>query len=136
MKKLLLFSMALAAFAPGERVLWRGDADPDTVAAATGVAAEPADVVAMLLGVGAMVAGAKTGAGPGASQIGMAALSGPQEMIRRSLMSYQRGEEQAADRAAIAAWLEKVHPVKRSVHKDRTSPTRTTSVASATEKHS
>ena len=51
MKKLLLFSMALAAFAPGERVLWRGDADPDTVAAATGVAAEPADVVAMLLGV-------------------------------------------------------------------------------------
>ena len=42
---------SIAAFAPGERVLWRGDADLATVAAATGVAAEPADVVALLLGV-------------------------------------------------------------------------------------
>lgn len=41
----------IAAFAPAERVLWRGEADRDTVAAATGVSAEPADVVALLLGV-------------------------------------------------------------------------------------
>jgi len=42
---------SIAAFAPGERVLLRGAADLRTVAAATGVAAEPSDVVALLLGV-------------------------------------------------------------------------------------
>ncbi|MFM7736736.1 MAG: hypothetical protein ACKPBU_12240 [Alphaproteobacteria bacterium] len=42
---------SIAAYAPGERVLWRGDADLRTVAATTGVAAEPSDVVALLLGV-------------------------------------------------------------------------------------
>lgn len=42
---------SIAAYAPGERVLWRGESDLRTVAAATGVAAEPADVVALLLGV-------------------------------------------------------------------------------------
>jgi predicted Zn-dependent protease len=31
----------------------------------------------------------------------MGALLGPQELIRRSLLAYQRGEEQAADRAAV-----------------------------------
>ncbi len=42
---------SIAAFAPSERVLLRGAADLRTVAAATGVAAEPSDVVALLLGV-------------------------------------------------------------------------------------
>jgi len=58
-------------------------------------------IIATLLGVGAMVAGAKSGAGQGASQVGMAALSGPQEMIRRSLLSYVRAQEEQADKAGV-----------------------------------
>jgi predicted Zn-dependent protease len=58
-------------------------------------------ILATLLGVGAMVAGAKTGAGQNASQIGMAALSAPQEMIRRSLLSYVRAQEEQADKAGV-----------------------------------
>jgi predicted Zn-dependent protease len=58
-------------------------------------------VLATLLGVGAMVAGAKTGAGQNASQIGMAALSAPQEIIRRSLLSYVRAQEEQADKAGV-----------------------------------
>ncbi|MFV0281798.1 MAG: M48 family metalloprotease [Rhodoblastus sp.] len=38
----------------------------------------------------------------GMDQTGMAGLLlGPQELVRRSLLAYQRGEEQAADRAAV-----------------------------------
>src|SRR5689334_11845571 len=58
-------------------------------------------ILATLLGVGAMVAGAKTSAGQGAGQIGMAALAGPQEMIKRSLLSYVRGQEEQADKAGV-----------------------------------
>lgn len=58
-------------------------------------------IVAMLLGVGAMVAGAKSGPNSGASNIGAAAISAPQEMIRRNLLSYQRQQEENADRAAV-----------------------------------
>ena len=58
-------------------------------------------ILATLLGVGAMVAGAKTGAGQNASQIGMAALSAPQEIIRRSLLSYVRAQEEQADKAGV-----------------------------------
>jgi predicted Zn-dependent protease len=54
-------------------------------------------IVAMLLGVGAMVAGG--GRNNGASSAGMAAISAPQEMIRRNLLSYQRQQEENADRA-------------------------------------
>ena len=56
-------------------------------------------IVALLVGVGAMVAGAH--AGSGGANIGAAALSLPQEMIRRSLLSYQRAQEDQADRAAV-----------------------------------
>jgi predicted Zn-dependent protease len=56
-------------------------------------------IVAMLLGVGAMVAGA--GRNNGASNAGMAAISAPQEMIRRNLLSYQRQQEENADRAGV-----------------------------------
>ncbi len=56
-------------------------------------------IVAMLLGVGAMVAG--SGRNNGASNAGMAAISGPQEMIRRNLLSYQRQQEENADRAGV-----------------------------------
>jgi predicted Zn-dependent protease len=57
-------------------------------------------IVAMLLGVGAMVAGASSGA-RGGSDIGMAAMTMPPEIIRRSLLSYQRAQEEQADRAAV-----------------------------------
>jgi predicted Zn-dependent protease len=58
-------------------------------------------IVAMLLGVGAVVAGAKSGSNGAASNVGMAALSAPQEVIRRSLLSYQRQQEENADRAGV-----------------------------------
>jgi len=58
-------------------------------------------ILATVLGLGAMVAGAKTGAGQSASQIGMAALTGPQEMIRRSLLSYVRAQEEQAEKAGV-----------------------------------
>ena len=57
-------------------------------------------IVAMLLGVGAMVAGAKGGSS-GAGNIGAAAISAPQEAIRRNLLSYQRQQEENADRAGV-----------------------------------
>src|SRR6266700_261752 len=51
-------------------------------------------IIAMLLGAGALVAGASRGSGG-------AAIAGPQEMIRRSLLSYQRQQEENADRAGV-----------------------------------
>jgi predicted Zn-dependent protease len=54
----------------------------------------------MLLGIGAMVASARTGS-QGAGQVGAAAIAAPQEAIRRSLLSYQRTQEEAADRAGV-----------------------------------
>src|SRR5262249_50869035 len=55
-------------------------------------------ILATVLGVGAIVAGAKSGAGAssGVGQVGMAALSAPQEIIRRSLLSYVRQQEEQA----------------------------------------
>src|SRR5436190_85636 len=59
-------------------------------------------ILAMLLGAGALVAGAKTGgAGNGLTQAGAAAVQAPQEMIRRNLLSYQRQQEENADRAGV-----------------------------------
>src|SRR4051812_17737680 len=58
-------------------------------------------IIAMLLGAGAMVAGARSGAGSGLTNAGAAAISGPQEMIRRSLLSYVRQQEENADRAGV-----------------------------------
>ncbi|MGQ0681783.1 M48 family metalloprotease [Bradyrhizobium sp.] len=58
-------------------------------------------IIAMLLGAGAMVAGARSGPGSGMSQAGAAAMQAPQEMIRRSLLSYQRQHEENADRAGV-----------------------------------
>ncbi|OYX72878.1 MAG: peptidase [Rhizobiales bacterium 32-66-11] len=57
-------------------------------------------IVAMLLAGAGVAAGAATGSsGLGSAAAG--AITAPQEMIRRSLLSYQRGEEQAADRSAV-----------------------------------
>jgi predicted Zn-dependent protease len=58
-------------------------------------------VIAMLLGAGALVAGAKGGGDNGLTNAGAAAISAPQELIRRSLLSYQRQQEENADRAGV-----------------------------------
>ncbi len=59
-------------------------------------------VVGMLLGAGAVAGAAASGDRVGSSGIGtMGAVLGPTELVRRSMLSYQRAEEQAADRAAI-----------------------------------
>jgi predicted Zn-dependent protease len=58
-------------------------------------------IIAMLLGAGAVVAGARGNADNGLASAGAAALAGPQEMIRRSLLSYQRQQEENADRAGV-----------------------------------
>jgi len=59
-------------------------------------------IIAMLLGAGALVAGARSGnSNNGLANAGAAAIAGPQEMIRRSLLSYQRQQEENADRAGV-----------------------------------
>src|SRR5215471_17649156 len=58
-------------------------------------------IIAMLLGAGAMVAGARSNSNSGLANAGAAAIAGPQEMIRRSLLSYQRQQEENADRAGV-----------------------------------
>jgi len=62
--------------------------------------ASTAALLTMLLGAGALIAGASSGSTGGAN-IGVAALSAPQSIIMRSLLSYQRAHEEAADRAAV-----------------------------------
>jgi predicted Zn-dependent protease len=57
-------------------------------------------ILAMLLGAGALVAGAAKNSN-GMADAGAAAFAGPQEMIRRSLLSYQRQQEENADRAGV-----------------------------------
>ncbi len=57
-------------------------------------------ILATILGVGAMVA-ASAGGVQGAGNVGMAAISAPQEMIKRSLLSYVRAQEEQADKAAV-----------------------------------
>jgi predicted Zn-dependent protease len=61
-------------------------------------------IIAMLLGVGALAAGARSNnqyGGGGLTNAGAAAISGPQNMILRSLLSYQRQQEESADRAGV-----------------------------------
>jgi predicted Zn-dependent protease len=58
-------------------------------------------IIAMLLGAGAIVAGARSNSNGGLANAGAAAIAGPQEMIRRSLLSYQRQQEENADRAGV-----------------------------------
>jgi predicted Zn-dependent protease len=58
-------------------------------------------IIAMLVGAGAMVAGARSGSDNGLANVGAAAIAGPQEMIRHNLISYQRQQEENADRAGV-----------------------------------
>ena len=62
--------------------------------------AQTAAIVAMLLGVGAVVAGARSGS-TDMGNAGMAALSAPQAYLQHSLLSYQRAQEDYADRAGV-----------------------------------
>ena len=60
-------------------------------------------IIAMLLGAGALVAGARSSgsASNGLVNAGAAAVSAPQEMIRRNLISYVRQQEENADKAGV-----------------------------------
>jgi predicted Zn-dependent protease len=59
-------------------------------------------IIATVLGAGALAMGARGGGGgSGLANAGAAALAGPGEMIRRSLLSYQRQQEENADRAGV-----------------------------------
>ena len=55
-------------------------------------------ILATLLGIGAMVAASRSGGDVGNPS---AAILGPQSMIQRSLLSYQRSQEEQADRAGV-----------------------------------
>ena len=65
--------------------------------------AQTAAILAMLLGVGAAVGAATSGgaASTNMGQLAPAIIQGPQEMVRRSLLSYVRAQEEAADRAGV-----------------------------------
>lgn len=66
-------------------------------------------IVAMLLAGAGVAAGAASGMdGRNLGNVAAAGMSAPQEMIRRSLLSYQRSEEQAADRSAVK-YLDATH---------------------------
>ncbi len=61
--------------------------------------AETAMIITMLLGVGAVAASAASRGNVGGNP--MAAIAGPQSMILRSLLAYQRQQEEQADRAGV-----------------------------------
>jgi len=58
-------------------------------------------IIAMLLGAGAVVAGSRSGSGSGLTQAGAAAMSAPGEVIKRTLLSYVRQQEENADKAGV-----------------------------------
>src|SRR5216684_5797477 len=60
--------------------------------------AQAASIIAMILGLGGAIAASRSGGGGGNPA---AAILGPQETIRRSLLSYQRAQEEQADRAGV-----------------------------------
>jgi predicted Zn-dependent protease len=62
--------------------------------------AQVASILALLLGIGGAVAASRSGGGYGAGNPS-AAILGPQESIRRTLLSYQRAQEEQADRAGV-----------------------------------
>src|SRR5262249_48348551 len=61
--------------------------------------AETAMIIAMVLGLGAVAATATSHGNVGGNPI--AAIAGPQSMIMRSLLAYQRQQEEQADRAGV-----------------------------------
>ena len=63
--------------------------------------AQTQSIVAMLLGVGAMVAGATAGRNTSVGQLGGAAVMAPQSAILHSLLAYVRTQEDQADHAGV-----------------------------------
>ena len=63
-------------------------------------AATTQSVIALLLGVGAMVAASRSNSAS-AGQAGAAAITAPQAMLESSLLSYVRTQEDSADRAGV-----------------------------------
>jgi predicted Zn-dependent protease len=64
--------------------------------------AQTAAIIAMLLGVGAAVAGARSGGGDGSvGNATMAAIMAPQSLMMYSILSYQRQQEEQADKAGV-----------------------------------
>ncbi len=61
--------------------------------------AQTAAILAMLLGLGAAMAGARSGNGVG--NAAMAAVMAPQSAMMMSLLSYQRQQEEQADKAGV-----------------------------------
>ena len=62
--------------------------------------AQTAAIVTMLLGAGAMAAGARSGSGNMAN-IGAAAINAPQSYLMHTLLAYQRAQEDQADRSGV-----------------------------------
>jgi predicted Zn-dependent protease len=62
--------------------------------------AQTAAIIAMLVGIGAVVAGARSG-NTDMGNIGAAAVTAPQAYLQNTMLSYQRGQEEAADRAGV-----------------------------------
>src|ERR1700744_3878119 len=62
--------------------------------------AQTAMIIAMLLGVGAMVAGARS-SNTDMGNVGGAGFTAPQALAMNSLLSYQRAQEESADRAGV-----------------------------------
>ncbi|MGA8902118.1 MAG: M48 family metalloprotease [Bradyrhizobium sp.] len=61
-------------------------------------------IIGMLLGAGALAAGARSGLSSGSTGLanaGAATFTGSQSMIMHSLLSYQREQEESADRAGV-----------------------------------
>ena len=62
--------------------------------------AQSAAIVAMLLGIGALAAGARSG-NADVGNIGGALIQAPQSYIQHSLLAYRRAQEEYADRAGV-----------------------------------
>jgi predicted Zn-dependent protease len=62
--------------------------------------AQTAAIIAMLLGIGAVAAGAHSN-NSDLANVGGAMVAGPQAYIMNTLLSYQRGQEESADRAGV-----------------------------------
>ena len=63
-------------------------------------AATTQSIIAMLLGVGAMVAAGSSGVS-GLGQAGAAAIAGPTQAIQNTMFGYMRAQEEQADRAGV-----------------------------------
>ena len=64
-------------------------------------AATTQSIIAMILGVGALLASGRSASSSGLGQAGAAAIAGPTQAIQNQLFGYIRAQEDQADRAAV-----------------------------------